>query len=457
MGCEMIPPSNTAEPDGVKPENTAKISKIESQQVSIAQIFSNLDKYNGKIVTFDGYLFSGWEWFGIAEDYEYDRVVKSKGEWINIVGEPSVKVNQEDIRRNIEEIREQLYVASSGAPRSLFGKVRITGEFQLIGDNRKWKQVAPIVIELLPWIPPQGSTAPAVEGKLTLSDSPILDKPIQVIYTYWMPERSMWDTADASANIEIPDTFELVEGALQWQGILEKGIKMELRATIKAVKKGTCEITAKTSFPPSSSLEYGNSRTDKIYTLILSDRGFFSSRQADLPGESNGIQYAVPVPTSEDVVISLDLSLPHPPPLGKTAELTLTATAMIDAPGARIDIQLPDALSLVSGDLMWAGDMVKGDRIELKATVKATAMGKWTIFGSAQYSPTPKSGRALPAYVMILYVFKDGADTLKMPPPEPLLKLNVNLSLSKPPASTEAYFTTKVHKAGRAGLELATP
>jgi hypothetical protein len=390
--------------------------------VSIAQVLSNPQKYDGKNITIEGYLFSGWEWFGIAESYEFEdhRPMKSTGGWIDIRWDPEyMKVSWEDVYQKITEIENQLFVDNYAVEKSLFGKVRVTGKFQFFSDKGPYQNLVATKIDVLSWSPPASSAAPAAHGELTLSESPVLGKPIQVIYTFWLSENSGQNNADATANISIPNAFELVDGALQWQGNLSKGGKVELKATVKAIKKGTCEITAKISFAPSPGSNFSNYETETIYALVLSDRGFFSHNRADLPGEGGpgrpGPAMIGPY-MSEYIAILLDLSLPHPPALGETTELTLVATAMTDAPGARIAIQLPESLSLVSGDLVWTGDMTKGDRIELRVMVKATAVGVYNLYGNAYYATAPKYTASVPSYAMILYIFKDGADTIEFPP-----------------------------------------
>jgi hypothetical protein len=302
--------------------------------------------------------------------------------------------------------------------------------------------VSAILFSALSGCTSPGLPPPPTEGDLTLSDSPVLGQPVQVIYTFWLSEKIKWDTfsptgtVNVTANINLPNKFELLDGNLQWQGNLNPGQKAELKATIKAIKKGTCEISAGALVSHYSVSISGSGK--HLYALILTERGFFSDKWNELPGEAGtGIPYAVSVPTTDEIVILPNLSLPHPPSHGETAELTLVATAMLDAPGARISVELPKELELVSGNLRWNGDMAKGDLVELKAIIKATKIGKWMIQASCAYSPNPTTLRYLPSDYLILYVFEDGADTVESPPIKAIPRVSIDLSLSNLPALHE--------------------
>jgi hypothetical protein len=106
---------------------------------------------------------------------------------------------------------------------------------------------------------------------------------------------------------------------------------------------------------------------------------------------------------------------------------------------------LPKELEIISGDLQWNGDMVKGKRIELKAIIKPTKIGKWVIQTSCEYSPNPATLKSLPSYYLILYVFKDGADTVESPPLKSLPRVTIELFFSDLPAlNEEAELTCRV-------------
>lgn len=156
------------------------------ESVSIAQVLSSPEEYEGKNITVEGYLFSGWEWFGIAEDYKFERqtAAQSVGGWITLHGEPkNTAIDIERLRKHIAEVKDRLYVENYADPESLFGKVRVTGEFQLLGDKGQYGQLAPIEMELLPWLPPPSSALP--QGELKISKAPALDETAELTFDFY--------------------------------------------------------------------------------------------------------------------------------------------------------------------------------------------------------------------------------------------------------------------------------
>jgi hypothetical protein len=387
-------------------------AKVKSEPATIAQLLADPDEYNGKNVTVEGYLFSGWEWFFISEGYklEQGQALRSTGGSIGFAW-----VDDREVRNKITDIMERLFVDSHAMPRSLFGKARVTGEFQLSGNAWENPRLAPIDIELLPWIPPESAAAPATQGELVLSEPPVLGKTIKAVYTFWVSENSGQNSANATVEFSIPDAYESTSGSRWWQGTVNRGDKVEVKVTLMAVTKGLSKITVKTTLAPAPGTIYSNVTEKSIYTLVLSDRGFFSQNRVDLPGESEFEPGLVPVAKIDDAV-SVKLSMPHPPARGKTAEIMLVAIANFDAPQARLDIQFPESIKLVSGDLIWQGDMARGDRVELKVFIKATETGKFKISGGGYYMPTPEGSEPIPHYSLVLYIFEDGADTIDVPP-----------------------------------------
>ena len=83
---------------------------------------------------------------------------------------------------------------------------------------------------------------------------------------------------------------------------------------------------------------------------------------------------------AEPVII--DVSFPADAPLlGQTAELICVVKAHIfDVRNMSLEIILPEALELVSGDLSWMGNISEGEEVEvISAVVKSVKTGNWTI------------------------------------------------------------------------------
>ena len=80
--------------------------------------------------------------------------------------------------------------------------------------------------------------------------------------------------------------------------------------------------------------------------------------------------------------ITVELSFPDgAPPLNQEAELICIVKApAISLKNMSVEIRLPEAFELVSGNLSWVGDINLGDEVEvISAIVKAIKIGNWAI------------------------------------------------------------------------------
>ena len=118
--------------------------------------------------------------------------------------------------------------------------------------------------------------------------------------------------------------------------------------------------------------------------------------------------------------VTRDLSFPDgAPPLGQTAELICKVKAHIfDIKDKSIEIRLPEALELVSGDLSWIGNISEGEEVEvISAVVKSVKRGNWTIEVHGYINPEEHGGFGgegwFPIYVSIS---EDSAEWGTVPP-----------------------------------------
>lgn len=82
--------------------------------------------------------------------------------------------------------------------------------------------------------------------------------------------------------------------------------------------------------------------------------------------------------------MEVSLSISNAPALNQTAELTCTVTSIKDAPNTMAQIKLPEGFELVSGDLLWRGDVTKSSQKSFNATIKSVKTGNWTIEAIAE-------------------------------------------------------------------------
>lgn len=158
--------------------------------------------------------------------------------------------------------------------------------------------------------------------------------------------------------------------------------------------------------------------TKHLFTMVVS---FFSVLSLLTTGCSN----KVPTPGSQPAQnqtqvfaansapqssIKVDLSLGSSPELGQPVPVTATFALQWDERAANVTacIILLGGFELVSGKLEWQGDMLRGTRYEIKATIRATKLGEGKIQARAFYSPGKNIGRGGSVY-LYTSVYEDGA------------------------------------------------
>jgi len=92
--------------------------------------------------------------------------------------------------------------------------------------------------------------------------------------------------------------------------------------------------------------------------------------------------------------ISVDLSISpfsEPKGLGSKAELTVTVTSVWDVNNLSAQIDLPEGISFVSGNLTWSGDLHENIPANFQAIIEAANVGNWTIKATARWYLTSDS------------------------------------------------------------------
>ena len=70
--------------------------------------------------------------------------------------------------------------------------------------------------------------------------------------------------------------------------------------------------------------------------------------------------------------ITISLSMPTTPLLNEVTKITATVNSILDAPDTTARIILPEGVTLVSGDLIWEGDLKAGIPTSFSANIKFT-------------------------------------------------------------------------------------
>jgi len=128
--------------------STEQVNNV--QEVTLDQLFANLDKYNGKQVIVEGFYFHGFEIIVLSERLEYSGyaeghlVPKGKMLWVE-GGIP-------------KEIYDKLNQQQMMGPSERYGKLRIEGMFEYGGKYGHLgsydAQIVPSRVHLIPWSPP---------------------------------------------------------------------------------------------------------------------------------------------------------------------------------------------------------------------------------------------------------------------------------------------------------------
>jgi len=245
-----------------------------------------------------------------------------------------------------------------------------------------------------------------------------------------MREDYPWDAPATNAQILLPEGFELIEGNLEWKGDVIRGTPVEMKVNVRAAKEGDWKIEARAGYSPGEGGYYVGS--DTLYISVSEDSATVSDRPPSKPWETHPSKdepYPTPTPsptnTGENTPaapFTINVSFPDgAPPLNQEAKLICVVNAKaIRLKDLSVDIKLPEALELVSGELSWNGDVSEGNRIEvIEVTVKSIRTGNWTIELRGYIDPKEHGYVSIvPGWFPAIYVsvYEDSAEWDITPP-----------------------------------------
>jgi len=217
----------------------------------------------------------------------------------------------------------------------------------------------------------ENTTAPSLpsipmEVNLSLSNAPALNETAELTCT--ITSTSDFGAPNTTAQITLPEGFELISGNLSWHGDIVANGQESFNIVIKSVKTGIWTITASAGYPIPDGW-YGDE--DHLYISVSEGTALVSKTSPCFP-------------------IELNLSISDAPALNETAELTctITSTSVFGAPNTIAKITLPPGLELISGNLSWEGDIPSNGQESFNLIIKSVKIGNWTIEASAAY-PVP--------------------------------------------------------------------
>lgn len=199
------------------------------------------------------------------------------------------------------------------------------------------------------------SPSTSMETELSLSDAPVLGKPVQVTFTFALYEGYKLDAENTTAKIMVPEGFEVVESDLESREELIEDSRIEAETYEELVDEKAAEdairaelewgsiliedpVTGdKIFYKRYTVLEWqGDVLRDKTYTIQATIKavktGYWEFRGKALfspsPGSIDGGADHFYVAVFEDSAEISDLPLPRPPPR-KDFENPLTITGAI--------------------------------------------------------------------------------------------------------------------------------
>jgi len=253
------------------------------------------------------------------------------------------------------------------------------------------------------------TSEPTTEGQLSLSGYPVLGESVKLIYNFALDKEYKGDeVTGATAQIILPKEFELVEGHLEWEGTLRKGMRVEIAATVRSTKVGEFEIKAISRIPPHES-NFGSS--DTLYVGVFSDRGLIDHSPLQFPGDYCD---TVTLRPADERVMDIALSISGTPALNQPVDLICTIKAIEDMHSGNVLINLHDGFEYMSGDLEWHGDLSKGEQTVLRSKIKSKNVGRWHVSARGYYLVAPDYWYHHQGQCLRIYVFEDNADVIHM-------------------------------------------
>lgn len=260
---------------------------------------------------------------------------------------------------------------------------------------------------------------PSFRSELCLLEKPILNKSVMLLYKF----QSNDPLPNAIAKIELPESFVLVSGNMEWRGDLSANEEKSFGIVVRSTKIGYFQLKA------SVFNDFSIYSDDLVYIEITPNNAILSSNPLN---NWNPPPEALAEKISENnQSISSQLIISHNPELNKEFTVIYKVTPQIDLYG---DLNNQMALSFPSGAftvlkvefpeggrgqtdpyddnrLTWMGAIAQGRTVEIKAILRVISTGQGTIFGTLDVFPPFGVGITKHIYdekTADLYVYKDG-------------------------------------------------
>lgn len=243
--------------------------------------------------------------------------------------------------------------------------------------------------------PPKMSSP--LQVKLSLSDKPLLDKPVKLTLTIKSmitnQNNSKFAFPNTSAKIEIPEGFEFVSGEREWYGNLSANEEQKIDAVIVSKRVGYYKLIG---YVNSKQFDGAFGGADIIYVEVSPKDAIIGSRPENNwyePAQGQAIAVA-----ENNEKIKSELIISQTPELNKEFTITYRVIPQEDILDSRyrqmsivfppkafkiINVEFPEGGKTYksSSQLSWQGDLKKDNAVEIKATVKVINTGWGSVSG----------------------------------------------------------------------------
>ena len=167
------------------------------------------------------------------------------------------------------------------------------------------------------------ASAPSSPMKLDLSisNAPALGETAEITatITYIFGQNKDY-VLNTTANITLPEGFELINGYLDWEGIIKPEVpEINFSILIKSVKTGDWTIEGRAKTPPTGSTYFGG--RDFIYISVMEDEAIISD--VPFPKREGRDNRAIEINDSDIPEIIPDEDMITPEPTGEFIETEL--------------------------------------------------------------------------------------------------------------------------------------
>lgn len=253
---------------------------------------------------------------------------------------------------------------------------------------------------------------------LSFSEPPLLNTPVNLV----LAVTTRTNAENTTAQITLPDGFELVSGDLTWKGSIDENEEIRVSVVVKAVRVGYFKISASAWNSYGGMSGFGN--VDAVYVEVTSTTAVIGSRPTNTWYEPT-MMAAIPF-TVEDNRISASLTISPIPELNKEITIRYSLVSSIDLTGYTlmtivlppkgieiIDVTFPSGGNQYQSptgtisQFSWKGTISENQTVEISVNLKFVSAGWGVIYGDLSTQLPEEPNVTQPANVVVYYVYVD--------------------------------------------------